>query len=245
MKTGERALIENHGNAQNKAAELEVIYRRAPVGLAVYDRNLRFLRVNDAFARFNNLSPAEHVGRRVDEVVPRFGNEIAESLRQVFASRESILNLERHRAAPGNPAADQEFLTSYYPLHDEDGTVFAVCSMVLEVSERKRAEEAMRLSEARNRDLVEHSVYGIFHAAADGTFLDANPALLSILGCNQMEDLQSLNLVRDVYRFPEQFARHVADCRSSGSVHGAETEWRRRDGGIVAVRVDLRHLSLP
>ena len=157
MKTAERTLIEKNGNTRNQAAELEVIYRRAPVGLAVYDRNLRFLRVNDALARFNNLSPAEHVGRRVDEVTPRSGSEIAECLRQVFASGESILNVEGHRAAPGNPAAGQEFLTSYYPLHDENGTVFAVCSMVLEVSERKRAEEAVRLSEARNRDLVENS----------------------------------------------------------------------------------------
>ena len=111
--------------------------------------------------------------------------------------------------------------------------------------ENNRAREALRLSETRNRDLVEHAVYGIFHAAADGTFLDANPALLSILGCSQLEDLQALNLVRDVYRFPEQFLQHVADCRSRGLVRGAETEWRRRDGGFVTVRLHLRHLSAP
>src|SRR5579864_601901 len=245
MKFVEQALAESNGSLRNQAAELEVIYRRAPLGLAVYDRNLRFLRINDALARFNNLSPAQHVGRRVDEVVPRFGDEIAKCVQQVFASGESILNVERHRAAPGNPAAEQQFLTSYYPLLGEDGSVSAVCSVVLEISERKRAEEAARLSEARNHDLVEHSVYGIFRATADGAFLDANQALLAILGCNREEDLKTLNLVKDVYRFPEQFLQHVADCRSRGLVHGAETEWRRRDGGIVAVRVHLRHLSLP
>ena len=111
--------------------------------------------------------------------------------------------------------------------------------------ENERAHRALRLSETRNRELVEHAVYGIFHAAADGAFLDANPALLSILGCNQLEDLYALNLVRDVYRFPEQFLQHVADCRSRGLVHGAESEWRRRDGGFVTVRLHLRHLSLP
>ena len=111
--------------------------------------------------------------------------------------------------------------------------------------ENELAHKALRLSETRNRELVEHAIYGIFHAAADGTFLDANPALLSILGCNHPEDLQALNLVRDVYRFPEQFLQHVADCRSRGLVHGAETEWRRRDGGLVTVRLHLRHLSLP
>jgi PAS domain S-box-containing protein len=245
MKSREQTLAESNGNALNQAAELEVIYRRAPIGLAVYDRNLRFLRVNDALARFNNLSPAKHIGRRVDEVVSGFGKEVAKCLQQVFESGESILNVERRRAGTTNPAVEQQFLTSYYPLHGQDGKVFAVCSVVLEVSERKRAEEAARLSEARNHDLVENSVYGIFRATADGTFLDANPALLSILGCNRAEDLKALNLVRDVYRFPEHFLQQVADCRSRGLVHGAETEWRRRDGGIVAVRAHLRQLSLP
>jgi C4-dicarboxylate-specific signal transduction histidine kinase len=51
--------------------------------------------------------------------------------------------------------------------------------------------------------------------------------------------------LRDVYRFPEQFLQHVADCRSRGLLHGVETEWRRRDGGFVTVRLHLRHLSSP
>ena len=244
MKIAQSVVAEIKENNRAQTAEWEVIYRHAPVGLAVYDRNLRFLRVNDALAKFHNLSPAEHVGRRVEEVNPGSGKEIAKCLQQVFASGEPVLNMEKRRAEPESPGQEREFLASYYPLIGEDGTVAAVCSVVLEVSERKRAEQAARLSEARNHDLVEHSVYGIFHATADGTFLDANPALLSILGCFH-EDLQALNLVRDVYRFPEHFLQHVADCRSRRFVHGAETEWRRRDGGIVTVRLHLRHLSSP
>jgi two-component system cell cycle sensor histidine kinase/response regulator CckA len=109
---------------------------------------------------------------------------------------------------------------------------------------RKRAEEALRLSELRNRDLVENSVYGIFRVAADSSFLDANPALLRILGCASFEQLSLLNLVRDVFRFPEQHAQLSASCRELGQVHGAEAEWRRRDGGVVAVRLNLRCLQI-
>lgn len=115
-----------------------------------------------------------------------------------------------------------------------------------EASARKRLtelEEALRLSEARNRDMLENSIYGIFRATADGIFQDANPALLSILGCSRPEELQPLTLGGDVYRFPEQFSQHVAECRARGLVQGVETEWKRRDGGIVAVRVHLRHIS--
>jgi two-component system cell cycle sensor histidine kinase/response regulator CckA len=111
--------------------------------------------------------------------------------------------------------------------------------------ENLQALKALRLSESRNRDLVENSVYGIFRATADGAFLDANPALLRILGCSTEEELKALNLVRDIFRYPEHYAQFLAACGERGQVHGAETEWRRRDGGIVAVRLHLRRISIP
>lgn len=111
--------------------------------------------------------------------------------------------------------------------------------------ERTKALEALRVSEAKNRDLVAHSVYGIFHATEDGTFVDANPALLRILGCDSEQSLAAMNLVRDVFRFPEQYVQYMASCRQMGQVHGVESEWRRRDGGLVAVRLHIRSLSIP
>jgi len=111
--------------------------------------------------------------------------------------------------------------------------------------ENSQALKALRLSELRNRDLVENSIYGIFRVSADGAFQDANPALLRILGCSVSEELRTLNLVRDIFRYPEQYAQFLAACRERGQVHGAETEWRRRDGGIVAVKLHVRRISVP
>jgi two-component system, cell cycle sensor histidine kinase and response regulator CckA len=110
--------------------------------------------------------------------------------------------------------------------------------------ERTKAEEALRISEARNRDLIENSVYGIFRLSPEGEFQDANPALLRILGCAGPEELKQLNLARDVFRFPEHYAQFMAKCREQGQVHGAEAEWRRCDGGLVTVRLHIRQLSL-
>lgn len=109
--------------------------------------------------------------------------------------------------------------------------------------ENARAQEALRLSEAHNRDLVENSVYGIFRISADGRFLDGNPALLRMLGCGSSETLSSLNLMRDVFRFPEQYGELLTACREKGIIHGAETEWRRQDGGLVVARLHVRRLS--
>jgi len=111
--------------------------------------------------------------------------------------------------------------------------------------ENARGQEALRLSEARNRDLVENSAYGIFRVAVDGSFLDANPTLLRITGCASTADLMALNLARDIFRFPEQYAQLTSACRQNGQVHGTEAEWRRRDGGLLTVRMNVRQLSTP
>lgn len=105
------------------------------------------------------------------------------------------------------------------------------------------AQESLRVSEARNRDLVDHAVYGISRVSGDGEFLDANPALLRILGCTHYHRLKALNFERDLFRFPEQYARLMNTCRERGEIHGAEAEWRRCDGGIVVVRLHARRLS--
>jgi PAS domain-containing protein len=50
--------------------QIEAIYRSAPIGLGVLDRELRYVRVNDLLARINGLPPAAHLGRRVSELLP-------------------------------------------------------------------------------------------------------------------------------------------------------------------------------
>jgi two-component system, cell cycle sensor histidine kinase and response regulator CckA len=109
--------------------------------------------------------------------------------------------------------------------------------------ENAQAQEALRVSQARNRDLVENSVYGIFRVSADGSFLDANPGLRRMLGCADANELKAFHLASDLFRFPEQYAQLTAACREHGQIHGAEAEWRRRDGGILAVRLHVRRLS--
>jgi two-component system, cell cycle sensor histidine kinase and response regulator CckA len=109
--------------------------------------------------------------------------------------------------------------------------------------EHAASQEALRVSEIRNRDLVLHSIYGISRAEVDGTFIDTNPAFLRILNVHGSDD-QPLG-VQDVFRFPEQYAQLMASCLEFGQVNGAEAEWRRPDGGIIAVRLHLRLLSSP
>jgi two-component system, cell cycle sensor histidine kinase and response regulator CckA len=244
-KQAQAALAASETRSRQQFVELDLLYRSLPVALAVFDRNMRFLRVNDEVSRADGLSPSAHIGLTLREVAPDFAKPLESHLQKVFLTGEVVSNVEMQGGTLQKPDALQNWLCSIYPLPGEDGTVSAVTVMAIDITEKKRAERALNLSEARNRDLVEHSIYGISRVAADGSFLDENPALLSILGCSSAEELRGLNLMRDVFRFPEQYAELMASCRAKGEVHGAESEWRRRDGGVVAVRLHVRLLSIP
>ncbi|MDP9339865.1 MAG: response regulator [Acidobacteriota bacterium] len=111
--------------------------------------------------------------------------------------------------------------------------------------ENVQALEALRASEAQNRELVHHTIFGICNVDAAGTIHDANPALLLILGCDSQAGLGKLSFGANLFRFPEQYARIMAQCRETGSVHGAEAEWRKCDGRYVNVRLHLRFLYDP
>jgi two-component system, cell cycle sensor histidine kinase and response regulator CckA len=244
-KQTQNALAESETRARRQFAELDLLYRSLPVALAVFGRDMRFLRVNDAVSKFDGLPVAAHIGLTVREVAPDFANAAEGYLRKVFQTGGSVSNVELHGGTLQEPAAVRKWLCGFYPLRAEDGTVSAATLMAIDITDRKLTEEALDRSEERNRDLVEHSIYGISRVAADGTFLDANPAFLSILGCTGSGEVNALNLRNDVFHFPERHVELMASCREKGQIHGAETEWRRCDGGIVAVRLHMRILSIP
>ena len=244
-KQTQNALAESEARARQQFAELDLLYRSLPVALAVFGRDMRFLRVNDEISKFDGIPVAAHVGLTIWEVTPDFANAAEGYLRNVFQKGEAVSNIELQGGTLQEPDTMHKWLCNFYPLRGEDGAVSAATLMAINITDRKRTEEALDRSEERNRDLVEHSIYGISRVAADGTFLDANPAFLSILGCTGSGELNALNLRNDVFRFPERHVELMASCREKGQIHGAESEWRRCDGGIVAVRLHMRILSIP
>jgi|GEM_PF-3806613 len=109
-----------------------------------------------------------------------------------------------------------------------------------DVTERKRAEETLRRSEARYRELVENAVSGIYRATATWQILDANPALVRMLGYDSKAELLSRDLATDVCHDPLTRERIIEQYSQTGRIDGAEVEWKRKDGAIITVRLSGR-----
>ncbi|GFO62824.1 PAS domain-containing protein [Geomonas paludis] len=139
-----QALHDSEKRYRMQLQELANIYTHTPVGLFVVDRDLRYLRLNEHLARINGKSICEHVGRRIDEVLPpELAARITESWRPVLERGECVLNVEvQGRTDPDDPA-QHHWLASYQPLSSEGGEVSGVMGVVLDITERKRVEEML------------------------------------------------------------------------------------------------------
>jgi PAS domain S-box-containing protein len=103
--------------------------------------------------------------------------------------------------------------------------------------EHKRYEEALRRSEARSRSLILSAAFGIGRCTLRGRFLDVNPALITMLGHEVVEDLLRLDARRDVFVNPQELERLAEECHRAGSLNGVETQWKRKDGRVIIVRL--------
>jgi PAS domain S-box-containing protein len=111
-----------------------------------------------------------------------------------------------------------------------------------EISERKRAEEALRHSESRNRELIENAAYGIFRSNEPGRFLSANPSMVRMLGYESAAEILHLNLSDDVFRYPTERERLLEQLKKEGHIHGIESQWKKKDGTHILVRLSGRLL---
>ncbi len=151
-----------------RQAHFEAFFAGANAGLLIFDRQLRYVQINEVLAQMNGLSVADHIGRSLRELVPDLASTLEPMLQGILDTGKPILNYELMGETPKQPGILRYWEASYYPLLDENNLVFGVGGIVIEVSDRKRAEkEQARLTailEATS-DLVEvadvtgHSVY--------------------------------------------------------------------------------------
>ena len=97
-----------------------------------------------------------------------------------------------------------------------------------DITERKSAQEALRLADADFKSVVEDAPYGIYRANGEGQLFRVNPALQKMLGYENFSELLKANLELDVFELPGEF-RTLTDLFDRGEdFKEAEAEWKRR-----------------
>jgi PAS domain S-box-containing protein len=125
-------------------------------------------------------------------------------------------------------------------LRDADGAIVGTLSSGTDVTERRRIEDALRVSEARYRSLYENAALGIYQTTPDGKILATNRTALRMLGFDSFDELADRNLEKDGYEpgySRDEFKERV---EREGEITGFESAWIRKDGSSVYVRESAR-----
>ncbi|MFJ1807001.1 MULTISPECIES: SpoIIE family protein phosphatase [unclassified Streptomyces] len=127
---------------RDSLAALESLFSQSPIGLATLGVDLRFLRVNDALARMNGVSAAEHVGRRLTEVVPGVNAVALEStMREVLDGGKAVVDVRRSGRTPADPHHERTWSCSYAPLLDGAGRTLGLIASLIDITEGQQAEQ--------------------------------------------------------------------------------------------------------
>ena len=230
----------NFTRQRSNDPRLDAFFTAAPAGLAILDRELRYVQLNETLAQMNGPSAAAHLGKAEREVLPALAPVVEPILQHILATGEPALNIEVSGETPAQPAVTRYWLASYFPLPGQLGTPGGIGAIVVEDTARRHAEQARRRSGEQYQAMVENAAYGIYRSSLDGRFLKVNRALVQMLGYESDAEVLALDLARDVYANPAQRGEFIARFRDAPTIHGVEAEWQQKDGHRIVVRLSGR-----
>jgi two-component system cell cycle sensor histidine kinase/response regulator CckA len=226
------------------------LFESSPNGVGLWDRDLRFLRVNQALADIHGLPPEAHVGKRLEEVVPRLAATIEPMYREVLRTGTPMVNIEISGETPANPGEQRSWRASYYPVRDDDGSIVGIGAVVVDMTEPKRAEYALRQSEERYRAFIEQTAEAVWRAELEtpvpvtlpadeqvrrflttGYLAECNDAMARMYGFESAREITGTRLDQLLDPAdPKNLAYLAAFVRSGYRLLDAESHERARDG---------------
>ncbi|MFF7676587.1 SpoIIE family protein phosphatase [Actinacidiphila glaucinigra] len=129
---------------EHDLAALDSLFDSSPLGVAIFDTELRYVRVNDALTRMNEVPAAQTLGHRVEEIV-------------TAGAADELTTLQRHVLATGRPVIDVVVpgpsggwrSVSYHRLEDRAGRVLGISCSVMDVTERQHSAEKIERTRRR------------------------------------------------------------------------------------------------
>ncbi len=144
-KTFAETLQRRQDETERQRAELENIYKTAPIGLALFDPiEFRYLRINDRQCETLGLPREKILGRTITELAPLKG--LKEIFQQV-AKGHYVKNHLLEGELPTRPGDHRYWNVSYSPIYNADGVIEAIAAVILEMTNQKKAEAALIQSE--------------------------------------------------------------------------------------------------
>ena len=179
---------------------LRVVLDSAPMGTAMFDREMRLGRVNKAFARMTGVPVDDHVGRRLSEIVPDVAALVDLPVSRVLTTGQAVNDVEMTRKVG---SGTRHWSASFYPVRGATGELLGVGAMMQDATDRHQLEH--QLAQSQKMEAVGQLAGGVAH--------DFNNLLTVIKSYSEMtlEELEPSNpLVADIMEIRDAADRAAA-----------------------------------
>jgi len=191
---------------------------------------------NPRIAEMLGASVSEVVGRPVEQFF--FPDDVrAERIR--FQNRRLGVREQYDRRLRRADGSELWTLACSSP-YSARGRDAGVLTMMTDITERKQAEQALRRSERKFRELFENVREGVYQTSLDGRILAANPELLRMLDFTHQDELNVPGVVKGTFVDPELHLTLRDRLERAGSYANVEFQLRTRDNRIITVSENAR-----
>ena len=192
-------LVEN-GAMRRAMVSLEAVFDQVPVGLAVLDLDLRYVRVNRLLAEFNGVPADDLVGKSIYDFIPEIAPAVEDRVRQVVATGRAIVGTVLESATAAEPHLRRVWRENMYPLFDGNETLLGVTVAVEDITEQHRLAGALQDSQRREQRRTSE-LEGLMQAAPAALFVATDRECRRVKANAAAERL--LRLRRGEYALPD------------------------------------------
>jgi PAS domain S-box-containing protein len=215
-----------------------------PDTFAIYDANRRIQFVNARGIELTGKSLEEFIGHTDEEVWPCEVTDTYLPLLERAVETRTSQTKECDITLPD--IGKLSMVVKYVPLLDERAEIYSILGITYDITERKQAEEALRLSEERFRRLFDSNLIGIAFWNVDGFITDANDAYLQLAGYTREEfaalgGINWRNLTPPEYKHLDD--RAIEETIATGISKVYEKEYVHRDGKRVPIVLGVALLN--
>lgn len=214
-----------------REAVLDTLMRRAPMGFALLDRELRFVLINDKLAQMNGFPAEAHIGKHLSEIVPSLAAAAAEVTDRIRRTGKPVLNHEFTGETAAAKGEQRCWSESWYPVHNAQDELMGFSAIVEDITERKRAEAAVEAARERRRRALSIETVGRLVFSLRGGILESNAAFERMSGYS-IDELRALEHWHALT--PPEYAgvtaRAAQELAAFGKTAAYEKEMIRKDG---------------